>query len=98
MGFRKKLENFAHLDEAAYWREICEMDRPRLQAEHKILKQALISAGAGGVASYAAALPTGGLSLIMTAVSARRINVNDRQRELVRQRLDEKGWDGHELR
>lgn len=98
MGYRKKWENFKHLDEGQYWSEICEMSEDRLRIEHKILQQTIVSAGAGAGASGVAGFFTLGAAWTLTAVNARRINVNSRQCDMVERRLAEMGWSGHDMR
>jgi hypothetical protein len=98
MSFSKKWDRFKHLDETEYWNEICAMSEARLRAEHKIIQQTVLSASAGAGASYAAGFFTMGLAWGVTAVNARRINVNIRQKDLIEKRLSEKGWNGHQLR
>jgi hypothetical protein len=94
----KKWDRFQHLDEGEYWREICAMSETRLRAEHKIIQQNLVSAGAGAGASGVAGFFTFGLAWGLTAVNARRINVNSRQCDLIERRLREQGWSGHNMR
>ncbi|KAF2167015.1 hypothetical protein M409DRAFT_54232 [Zasmidium cellare ATCC 36951] len=94
----KKWDRFQHLDENEYWNEICAMSENQLRAEHKIIQQNVISASAGASASGAAGFFTFGLAWGITAINARRINVNSRQCDLIERRLREQGWDGHSVR
>jgi hypothetical protein len=93
----KKFDRFCHLDEDEYWREICAMSELELRAEHKLIQQNMLSASAGLGASGVA-----GMFLFpmwaLTAVHARRINVNSRQCDMIERRLAQKGWHGHDIR
>jgi hypothetical protein len=97
MTIAKKIDRFCHLDEDEYWREICAMSEPALRAEHKLIQQNELSASAGLGASG-----VGGFILFpmwaLTAVHARRINVNSRQCDMIERRLAQKGWHGYDIR
>lgn len=94
----KKWDRFQHLDEDEYWDEICAMSESQLRQEHKTLQQNVLSASAGAGASGVAGFFTLGLAWGVTAINARRINVNSRQCELVERRQREMEWDGHTIR
>jgi hypothetical protein len=86
------------LDQGAFRKEISSYDEAQLTNLHAKMKRKMVSANVSGTCSICAAVFTGGFSLIFTAVSARRMKVNNRRRKIVRERLEEKGWDGYGLR
>jgi hypothetical protein len=89
---RKSFEHFRHLDEDEYWEEICELGEDELRQQHALMGRKLLGASASTGASVGGAVLTGGLSLIVTPISARRMNVNARRKALIEKRLKEQGW------
>ena len=110
MGFWRKLER--KLDRAAdkvadkmnldfstysYSQEVENMDEFQLTSIHKSLQQKLLGNKSATTTALAASF-VHPLSLGAAALSGRQLYVNQQKREIVERRLEEKGWNGHDLR
>ena len=94
----KSLEQFFHLDEDEYRREISSYDEATLTALHQVTQQKLAGASASGGASIASTFFIGPIALVGTAISGRRVNVNARRLDIIKERLEAEGWAGYDMR
>lgn len=94
----KSWDQFCHLDEADYTKQIATLSRPDLEKLHAIMTQKYLGACAGAGAGVGGAIFTLGVSLIGTAISSRRINVNLRRIKIIEERLEREDWDKYKIR
>ena len=94
----KSFKQFCHFDEYEYRREISSYDEATLTALHQVTQQKIVGATAGASASLASTFFTGPVGFLGIAVSGRRIDVNMQRLDIIKKRLDEKGWTGYDLR
>lgn len=94
----KSFEQFLHLDEVDYKREIFCLNENELRELQASASRKTLGASAAIGASLASIFLTGPLALISGAVSIRRLNVNDRRLDIINARMEEKGWAQYEVR
>ncbi|KAK5659632.1 hypothetical protein OQA88_836 [Cercophora sp. LCS_1] len=102
MGFWRNLDRsidqFFEFRPAAYKAQIAGLSQPELKRLHKITQQKIVGAGTQTGLGIAGAAATGGLSLVVSGIGARRIDVNQQRCEVIEQLLEERGWAGHDFR
>ncbi|KAK1759927.1 hypothetical protein QBC47DRAFT_458116 [Echria macrotheca] len=101
MGFWRNLERsidqFFDFSPAVYRREIEPLSEPQLRRLHAQIQRKVLGSTVGAGASVAAAPATLGASLALTAISARRMDVNSQRLDVIEARLREKGWTGNDF-
>ncbi|KAH0563236.1 hypothetical protein GP486_002204 [Trichoglossum hirsutum] len=101
MGFWRNLDRsidqFLEFRPDAYRAEVAGLREESLRELHKRIQRKLVGAGTQTAIGIAAAIPTGGVSLIGSIVGGRRINVNQQRCNVIEALLKERGWSGHDF-